>query len=277
MDALVCSLCPRHCSLVSGQIGACRARKNVGEAICGLNYGRITSLALDPIEKKPLMRFHPGNYILSVGGFGCNLHCPFCQNFTISTAGEDFPTQELSPEALANLAQNLAAKSPGNLGVAFTYNEPLINFEYVLETAKLLTARGLHTVLVTNGFVEEAPFRELIPYVSALNIDLKGFKPEFYRWVGGDFAVVCRNIEIAAKATHVEVTTLIIPGENDSPADMAAEARWLTGINPELPLHVSRFFPRHRLTDREATPVQTVYALAEVAKRYLKYVYTGNC
>lgn len=272
-----CRICPHHCDLSPGQTGRCGARKNTGDRIVGLNYGRVTSIALDPIEKKPLMRFHPGEFILSVGGFGCNLKCPFCQNHEISMAGEDFPTRLLSPEQLAGAALDLAQEPRGNLGVAFTYNEPFISYEYVTDTAKLLKRAGLHTVLVTNGMVEEEPLRELLPRISAMNIDLKGFRQDFYTWVGGSLETVLRTIRISAEAVHVEVTTLIVPGENDSLEDMEAEAAWLAKLSPELPLHISRFFPRYLVQDRPPTSVERIYQLCEAAKKHLKYVYAGNC
>lgn len=272
-----CRICPRHCSLSVGQTGRCRGRRNVDGNIVSLNYGRVTSIALDPIEKKPLMRFHPGEFILSVGGFGCNLNCPFCQNHEISMAGEDFPTRPLPPEQLAEIAKELAGEPRGNLGVAFTYNEPFINFEYVMDTAKLLKPMGLHTVLVTNGTVEEEPLRELLPWISAMNIDLKGFSQEYYDWLGGYFETVRNTIRLSAESVHVEVTTLIVPGKNDSLEDMELEAKWLAGISPDIPLHISRFFPRYRVEDRPPTPVEHIQQLCRVAEKYLHYVYSGNC
>ena len=272
----ICELCPHHCALSEGQTGFCRARRNVGGRIHSLNYGKISSLALDPIEKKPLARFHPGSYILSVGSFGCNLRCPFCQNYEISQADERFPVREISPEAMVELAVGLSREAPGNLGVAFTYNEPLIGYEYVLDTAKLLREEGLLVVLVTNGMIEEEPLRRLLPYVDAMNIDLKAFREEFYDWVKGDFRAVQRTISLAAKACHVEVTTLAVPGKNDSLEDMDAEAAWLASLDPDIPLHISRYFPRWQMED-PATGIGRIHELCHVAKRYLNYVYTGNC
>ena len=276
MSRQICGLCPHHCRLEEGQIGLCRARGNVDGTILPLNYGKITSIALDPIEKKPLMRFWPGSFILSVGSFGCNLRCPFCQNHEISQAGQEFRHQTVMPEQLVQIAETLAAESKGNLGVAFTYNEPLIGVEFLRDTAFLLKKRGMKVVLVTNGMMEEAPFRELLPLVDAMNIDLKAFHGEFYHWIGGDLETVKRNIRLAAGAGHVEVTTLVIPGKNDSAEEMAQEAAWLAGISPELPLHISRYFPRFR-SEIPATEVAVIYRLAEVARQHLSYVYEGNC
>lgn len=270
-----CTLCFHHCQLDEGQTGFCRARAGRGDKIVPLNYGRLTSLALDPIEKKPLRRFHPGSQILSVGSFGCNLRCPFCQNASIAQVGSEAPTRNVTPEELASLARELVPR--GNIGVAYTYNEPLVGYEYVLDCAERIHQAGLLNVLVSNGTIEEKPWRELLPLIDAANIDLKGFNESWYRSLSGDLATVKRNIVIAAEHCHVEVTTLIIPGSNDSPAEMQAEAKWLAAINPDIPLHISRFFPRHHMTNRPPTPVDTIYHLADIAREHLQYVYTGNC
>ena len=275
MKAL-CELCFHHCALDEGQTGLCRARACQDGKIVSLNYGKLTSLALDPIEKKPLRRFHPGSLILSVGSFGCNLRCPFCQNHEISMAGDSgIPTVEVSPEQLAAQAAELVPH--GNIGVAYTYNEPLIGYEYVRDCAALVHEQGMVNVLVTNGTVEEEPWRALLPLVDAANIDLKGFTPSWYRRLGGDLETVKRSIVLAAERCHVEVTTLLIPGENDSEEEIRELARWLASISPEIPLHLSRFFPQYQMVDRLPTPVEQVYRLAEAARGYLSYVYTGNC
>ena len=271
-----CELCFHHCALDEGQTGLCRARAYQDGKIVSLNYGRLTSLALDPIEKKPLRRFHPGSLILSVGSFGCNLRCPFCQNHEISMAGDSgIPTVEVSPEQLAAQAAELVPH--GNIGVAYTYNEPLIGYEYVRDCAALVHEQGMVNVLVTNGTVEEEPWRALLPLIDAANIDLKGFTPAWYRRLGGDLETVKRSIVLAAERCHVEVTTLLIPGENDSEEEIRELARWLASISPEIPLHLSRFFPQYQLVDRLPTPVEQVYRLAEAVRGYLSYVYTGNC
>ena len=271
-----CELCFHHCALNEGQTGLCRARAcQDGKIVC-LNYGKLTSLALDPIEKKPLRRFHPGSLILSVGSFGCNLRCPFCQNHEISLAGDSgIPTVEVSPEQLAAKAAELVPQ--GNIGVAYTYNEPLIGYEYVQGCASLVHEQGMVNVLVTNGTVEEEPWRALLPLIDASNIDLKGFTPAWYRQLGGNLETVKRSIALAAERCHVEVTTLLIPGENDSEEEIRELARWLASVSPEIPLHLSRFFPRYRMLDSPPTPVEQVYRLAEAARRYLSHVYTGNC
>ena len=273
--AAVCPVCPRHCHLTDGQTGFCRARRNVGGKVVAVNYGRVTSVALDPTEKKPFARWESGKYILSVGSFGCNLTCPFCQNYSISQTDENCPTENLSPAQLVNIAVQLVPK--GNVGAAFTYNEPLIGFEYVLDAAKLLKAAGLKVALVTNGTIETDLLRLLLPFVDAMNIDLKAWDEEFYRRIGGNFACVKDNIALAVKNCHVEVTTLVIPKANDDAAKMRDEAKWLASLSADLPLHISRFFPRYKMSDTPPTPVADVYNLAETAREYLHFVYTGNC
>ena len=281
----VCEVCFRHCEIGEGKAGFCKARTCRDGMVVPLNYGMATALALDPIEKKPLSRFHPGSLILSVGSSGCNLRCPFCQNSDISWSEEveeRLATAEyISPEELAETAAYY--RDRGNIGVAFTYNEPLVGYEYVRDAARLVRERGMKCVLVSNGTAELSVLREILPYMDAMNIDLKGFTDRYYRDVlGGDREMVMRFITRAVQSCHVELTTLIIPGENDSEEEMRSMCEWISslkGIIPgdEIPLHISRFFPRFHMTDREATSVKKVYRLAEVAREKLKYVYTGNC
>ncbi|MBE5965734.1 MAG: AmmeMemoRadiSam system radical SAM enzyme [Lachnospiraceae bacterium] len=271
----VCEICPHHCSLEQGQVGFCRGRINRDNKIISENYGKLTALALDPIEKKPLYHFYPGSRILSIGSYGCNLRCPFCQNCDISMIGEgQIDTAVMPGEAIVKKALQL--KGAGNIGIAFTYNEPLIGYEFVRDAAALAKESNLKNVVVTNGYICEKPFRELLPLIDAFNIDLKGFTEEYYHKLRGDLACVKRSIEIAAKSCHVEVTTLIVPGENDSEEEMEALSGWLAGISPDIPLHISRFFPRWKMQDRDATPIQMVYRLAEVARQKLNYVHEGN-
>ena len=279
-----CRVCFRHCKIEDGSLGFCGARTAENGRTKAYNYGRITSLALDPIEKKPLARFYPGSRILSVGSFGCNLRCPFCQNHEISwdqKALEFARTAEtLSPQALTAIAAD--TRSRGNIGIAFTYNEPLVGYEFVRDTAKLAKADGMKTVMVTNGTAELGVLEELRQYIDAMNIDLKGFTDWYYAKVlGGDRAQVMAFIEEAVRHCHVELTTLIVPGENDGEEEMRELSGWVAGLkNPNgegVPLHISRFFPRFRMTDRAPTDVKTVYRLAAVAREKLAYVYTGNC
>lgn len=272
---MICDVCPRHCNIGAGQTGACRVRSQINGTITCNNYGKLTSLALDPIEKKPLAQFHPGSMILSVGSYGCNLHCPFCQNSEIAMADALSQTIYVSPEALVQRAEELVAY--GNIGAAFTYNEPLIAYEYIRDCAKLLHERKLKTILVTNGMICRQPLSDLLPYIDAMNIDLKGFTQRFYDMVSGDLETVKQTIMLAEKQCHVEVTVLIIPGENDSIDEMERLCSWLASINPQIPLHISRFFPRYKMQDKDPTPLTTIYSLCEIAQKHLRYVFAGNC
>ena len=272
----ICNYCHHHCLLQEGKTGFCRVRTlQEGKNFCG-NYGFITSLALDPIEKKPLNRFYPGTWILSMGSYGCNLRCPFCQNFSISQNGRDaFPPVIATPEQLAAKAAEL--KSRNNIGIAFTYNEPLLSWEFIRDAGRMVHENGQKNVVVTNGNFSVEIAENLAGIVDAYNIDLKGFTPEWYRKLGGDLETVKAFITEAVKNAHVELTTLIVPGENDTPEEMESIARWIASLSPDIPLHVSKFFPRWNMVDRNETPVGRVYRLAEVARKYLQFVYTGNC
>ena len=275
-EAVACALCPHPCRLSEGGTGFCGARGNRGGEVVCLNYGQVTSLALDPIEKKPLYHFHPGSVILSLGSYGCNLRCPFCQNYEISQAGEaQVRTRSILPDELLALALQ-TREQYGSIGVAFTYNEPLVSYEYLRDCAQLLRAHGLAVVLVTNGQACAAPLSQLLPLVDAMNVDLKGFSQEFYTWLQGNLVTTKQTIQMAVAAgVHVEVTTLVIPGRNDSPRAMSDEASWLASLSPDLPLHISRYFPRYHC-DIPQTPRHTLAELQHIARRYLHYVYVGN-
>ena len=275
-----CDICFRHCKLDEGAVGFCGARVCRDGKVVADNYGYVTALALDPIEKKPLKRFFPGSRILSVGSYGCNLRCPFCQNSEISWEKEVALFREdasfIEPEELVNIA--LRYQDIGNIGIAFTYNEPLVGYEFVLDTAMLSHEKGLKNVIVSNGTAELGILFDILPYIDAMNVDLKCFNSDTYKNVlGGDFEMTKLFIREASKKAHVELTTLIVPGINDSADEMREEVEWIAHINKEIPLHVSRFHPCFHMTDRGPTPVSTVYGLAEIAKEKLKYVYTGNC
>ena len=283
-----CEVCFRHCEIKEGGLGFCGARTIKEGKVVAENYGKITGIALDPIEKKPLKRFHPGKNILSVGSYGCNLRCPFCQNSDISWGLEvserESEARRISPDELVDLA--LSYKSRNNIGIAFTYNEPLIGYEFVRDTAKLSHEAGLLNVLVTNGTAEISVLRELEPYIDAMNIDLKGFTADYYKkTLGGDLEMTKRFIEEAVKFCHVELTTLIVPGENDTEEEMREISSWIRSlkdsdgseIGKSVPLHISRFFPRFYMRDKSPTDVSLVYHLADVARENLDYVYTGNC
>ena len=356
---VTCTVCPRQCRLAPGALGACRARRNVSGRVVGENYGRVTTLALDPVEKKPLARFMPGAQVLSVGGYGCNLRCPFCQNHGISQSGADgVPWRAVAPAELVGMAVALREQNPQAAGIAYTYNEPLVGWEYVRDCARLAREAGLVNVLVSNGMADEGVVRELAPLMNAANIDLKSFSPAFYQGcvtgrmptdgngaacskaayngrsngAGKAAGVRCdangagdkdnatglgnhpgaeaqsigaralncvkRTLELLAREAgcHLEVTTLVIPGLNDTEEEIGAMAQWLAALdyreepNPraacrgaETPrstaptYHVTRFFPRWRFADRGPTPTADVRRLASVARRYLPHVYVGNC
>jgi pyruvate formate lyase activating enzyme len=265
-----CELCPHRCAIKDGRTGLCGARRNIGGVLYAESYGQVSSLALDPIEKKPLYHFHPGSQILSMGGYGCNMRCSFCQNSSISQAQPK--TDFVPPGRLAELATSV----PGNLGLAFTYNEPLISAEYLLDAAPLLRDSGMKVVLVSNGMIMAEPLEELLPFIDAINIDVKAFAEDFYLRMGGDLDTVKRIVARCAKSCHVEATTLIIPEENDGDEEMTALSEWLASISRDIPLHLSRFFPRYRMNDKPPTPQKTLTRLAEIAGRALTHVYIGN-
>lgn len=300
MNLHECLLCPRRCRIPEGGTGFCRARGVRDGRVVPLHYGRIASLALDPIEKKPIACWHPGATVLSVGTYGCNLDCVFCQNASIS---RDFPVEEpeaaraVSPEALAEMARSLVPR--GNLGLAYTYSEPLVSYEFVRDCARLIRKEGLKNVLVSNGYLCPEPFDALLPLIDAANLDVKAFSEDYYRTIcgapppcgqeragepthagcsaPGALAAVMRNVESAVRrGVHVEVTYLVLDGENDDDASVLGVARWLADLDRGIPLHLSRSFPRRFDAERRPTPPETLYRLAEQARRCLDEVRVGN-
>lgn len=272
-----CPVCPHACRLAENEIGKCSARAVLKGKNVSVNYCWVTALALDPIEKKPLARFFPGSSILSYGSYGCNLACSFCQNWEISLKHGDIDALPMAPDELVR--QAVVLKNWGNIGIAFTYNEPLICYDYILDVAPLAHEQGLKLVIVTNGYVMPKIAEQVFAQVDAANIDLKAYTQDFYDLVGAPagLATVKRSIEIAlAAACHVELTTLVIPGLNDSPEEMADEAAWIASLSPDIPLHISRFHPAYKMLDRSPTPKATILALESIAKEHLNYVYTGN-
>jgi pyruvate formate lyase activating enzyme len=256
-----------------GARGVCGVRKNIEGKLYSLNYGKVASVSLDPIEKKPLYNFHPGSNILSLGTFGCNFKCPFCQNWSI--AHEEPACREITPEQAAQLAVESIGR--GNIGLAFTYNEPSVWYEFVYETSVASKKRGLANVLVTNGFISREPLLELLPFIDALNIDVKAFSESFYRdYCRGSLENVKQTVEIAAKSSHIELTCLVIPGLNDSEIEIEKMTEWISSISPDITLHLSRFFPNYRMRDILPTPVETLTRLKEIAQRHLKHIYLGN-
>jgi len=267
-----CGLCPHYCEINEGRVGKCGVRINVGGTLIASNYGKVTSIALDPIEKKPLYMYRQGKKIVSIGSYGCNFNCQFCQNHSISIDYKGIRPDLMTPELIREVA--LMSVNDSNIGVAYTYNEPLVGYEFVLDSAILIREAGLVNILVTNGYINQEPLKKLLNYISAVNIDIKGYQGRTYERVGGTLDPVKRTVETANSYCHVEVTTLIIPNENEE--DVEEIAKWLSGINPDIPYHLSRFYPRYNYYDRTPTPPETMYKLQEKAKKYLKNVFLGN-
>ena len=279
-----CNVCHHSCNLSEGDLGLCKARKCENGVVKSDNYGVITSIALDPIEKKPINLFYPGSKIISVGSYGCNLRCPFCQNHEISYGfGKEYPyeTRYIDPEELAQIAYEY--REQGNIGVAFTYNEPRVGYEYVIDASKEVHKLGMKTVLVSNGNVTDEIAKAVIPNIDAMNIDLKGFTDSYYTDIlKGDRKLVMNFIEQAAETSHVEVTTLIVPGYNDTEEEIKELSLWLSTLKngkgrEEIALHLSRYFPRFMMTDTPATDVSLIYKLKDIAENNLTNVFTGNC
>ena len=267
---VACELCPQRCVIPDGQRGLCRLRENRGGELWASGYGQLVAAHVDPIEKKPLYHFHPGADVLSVGPNGCNLRCRGCQNADISQ--ESAPTDSVSPEALVRLARD--NRSPG---IAYTYTEPLIWFEYMRDACRAARAAGLYNVAVTNGYVEEAPARELAEWLDAANVDVKSLDESFYAdYCGASLAPVLRTCEIFKRHLHLEVTYLLVTGLNDGEEAVTAFVRWVADhLGPDTPVHFSRYFPRYKM-DAPATPVHHLLRAKELADRDLYYVYLGN-
>lgn len=266
-----CHLCPYECLIPPGGKGACGVRQNIDGVLYSLVYGETTGMALDPIEKKPLYHFHPGEYILSLGTRSCNLHCDFCQNWHISQ-NLDAPTEKITSEEIVK-----RAKALHSFGIAYTYNEPFIWYEFVLDTAKLARINGLKNVLVTNGFVNKEPLEEMLPYIDAMNIDLKAFDEDFYvKICKGRLNPVLDVIKLSAKACHIELTNLIIPTLNDSEGSIRKMADWIySNLGSDIPLHLSGYYPCYKM-DLPPTPIETLERAQRIAGEKLKYVYIGN-
>lgn len=270
-DKARCLLCPKHCVIAADKTGFCRARKNAGGVLYTRNFGQSASEpTLDPIEKKPLYHFYPGSSILSLGANSCNFACKNCQNWNISQIDAD--TLAISPKQLSELA-----KKTKSLGAAYTYTEPFTWYEFVLETAKLIREAGLKNVLVTNGFVEEEPLRKILPFIDALNIDIKSMSDDFYKKIcAGELGPVLRTVEISAGKAHIEITNLVIPGLNDKEEDFHKLVDWIhIKLGADIPLHFSRYFPTYKM-DIGSTLVSTVEMAVKIAKEKLHYVYAGN-
>jgi len=257
-----CLLCPVHCRIAPDQSGKCFGRTFSNSQLIASNYGQVGSRAVDPIEKKPLYHFYPGRDILSIGPNGCNLDCRFCQNWTLSQTR--VRTEYMSPSELVSLT--LRQKS---MGVAYTYSEPLIWFEYLMDTMPLLHDRGIKTVLVTNGYINPEPFAELVEHVDAMNIDLKSIEPAFYRkYCKGTLEPVLKTIETAAEKCHLEITNLVIPGLNDTIEEIERLASWISGLDRNIPLHLSAYFPNYKC-DIPPTEAETLKRFYDKARVFL--------
>ena len=265
-----CVLCPVSCIIAEGKVGVCLGRKNQNGVLYATNYGRVISIALDPIEKKPLYHFYPGTEILSTGPNGCNLKCGHCQNWSISQV--ESPTEYVPPEKLIELALKY-----NSIGIAYTYTEPFIWYEYIKDTARLAQQKNLKNVLVTNGYINEPPLLELLPLIDAMNIDVKSMENDFYRNIcKGKVEPVLKATELSVKkGVHVEITNLLMPTLNDSDEQIKILVDWLAGIDDKIPLHFSRYFPCYKI-DLPSTPVATLERAFKIAREKLKYVYVGN-
>ncbi len=272
-----CDLCPRDCKLHEGQRGACFVRGRVGDAMVLTTYGRSSGFCVDPIEKKPLNHFYPGSSILSFGTAGCNLACKFCQNWDISKSRSfDKLADQASPEAIARRAAELGCKS-----VAFTYNDPVIFAEYAMDVADACHAHGIKTVAVTAGYIHEQPRRDLFAKMDAANVDLKAFTDEFYvKQTGAHLQPVLNTLKYLRQETGVwvEITTLLIPGLNDSADEISRMSAWIAKeLGVDVPLHFSAFHPDYKMTNIPATPAETLIQARQIAQAAgLRYVYTGN-
>ena len=273
-NKLVCLLCPHFCKLAAGNTGICGVRKNTGNKIELITYGVISGYSLDPVEKKPLYHFYPGFNILSIGSYGCNMRCDFCQNYHISQNVPKISESLVSPENIIKDALSVQK----NIGVAFTYNEPVIWYEYMRDVARDAKKEGLKTVMVSNGFVNEKPLEEIIGFIDAFNIDLKAFNNNFYRRLTGAAIEPVKNCltQIVRAGRHLEITTLIIPGQNDDEKEMAMQSEWIANeLGKDVPLHLSRYYPMFKRDDM-VTPQDSLERLFNIASEKLNNVYLGN-
>lgn len=271
-----CLLCPHYCSIGEGKSGICGVRRNNGGKIELQTYGVLSACSLDPVEKKPLYHYFPGYNILSVGSYGCNMRCDFCQNYNISQTGyeAELSRSKTSPEDLVIKAE----RAERNIGLAFTYNEPVIWFEYMRDAALLAKNRGLYTIMVSNGYVNKEPLSEIIDFIDAFNIDLKAFNDAFYKkMTGAGIEPVKKALKMIARSDrHLEITTLVIPGLNDSEKEMKDESEWIASeLGKDTPLHLSRYFPMYK-RNNPITSDETLLRLHEIASRILDHVYIGN-
>jgi pyruvate formate lyase activating enzyme len=270
-DILECRLCPHNCNIKEGTFGICSVRKNENSELKLPFKSMVSAINVDPIEKKPLYHFFPGSKVLSVGFLGCNFHCQFCQNHSISqNTASDINQEYVSPLKLISLAEQRGLNT-----IAYTYSEPVIHFEYIMECSLLAHKRGIKNVLVTNGFLNCQPANELLEVIDGVNIDLKAFTNTFYSEIGGNIKPVQNFIKIASNLCHTEVTTLVIPGKNDSEKEIMDIAGFIASVNPDIPLHLSCYYPDYNYKI-QPTSTDQVLSLAKKASETLKYVYPGN-
>lgn len=264
-----CLLCPKHCIIKDGERGYCTIRENINGSLYATAYNSVAAVHMDPIEKKPLYHFYPGSEILSIGTVGCNQRCLFCQNWSL-VEGE-VPEPNISPvEAVET------AKRYNSIGIAYTYNEPLIWYEFVLDTSILAKNAGLKNVLVTNGEINPQPLKELLPFIDAMNIDLKSIRSGFYHEIcDGNLNTVKKTIETSYRNCHIELTNLLVTGKNDSEEDIKDLVDYVASLSPDIPLHFSRYFPQYKM-DSPPTPIDKLLLAYEIGRKKLKYVYLGN-
>lgn len=272
-----CDLCNHRCLIPDGKTGVCGVRKNKGNKLKTLVYGAISSKNADPIEKKPLYHFRPGTMAMSYGSIGCNFSCEHCQNYTIATATPgDIPLEDISPKQSVELAKNNYCK-----GIAYTYNEPTVWFEFTYDSAKLAKKEDLYTVYVTNGYMTEEALDEISPHLDAANVDIKAFdNTKFYKNISSaELEPVIETCERMSRSNiHLELTYLIIPGENDEEESFRKLADWIIDkLGEETPIHLSRFYPSHKMMDKKPTPIETLERAHEIiTERGVKYAYLGN-
>jgi pyruvate formate lyase activating enzyme len=275
-NKIQCVLCPHQCILHEGKTGICGVRQNIGGKIRSKNYGLISGFALDPIEKKPLYHFYPGSKILSIGSLGCNLKCNFCQNWQISQVCDTNTSRYKTMQVDEVLSQ--ASDLAGNIGLAFTYNEPTVWYEFMFDAAKACQQNKLKTVMVSNGFICKKPLEALFPFIDAFNIDIKAFTENYYHeMTGGSLKPVLDSLKTIRKnGKHLELTNLIIPCKNDDPEQFAEMVNWISNeLGPDTVLHISRYFPAYKQSI-QATPEQLLLELYEIARSKLHFVYLGN-
>jgi len=268
-DFLKCELCPHNCKIAENKTGICKVRKNIEGKLYSLNYGKVSALGIDPVEKKPLYHFYPQAEVLSVGSWGCNMACSFCQNWQISQQKPNL--RDLKPAEIVELAIEKEVDL-----LAYTYSEPTVFYEYMFKTAEIAAEKGLKNIMVSNGFINQKPLKKLLPYLDAANIDLKAFNNDFYKkQCNGGLEAVKRTIKMMAEEIHLEITTLIVTDLNDDLAELEALFSWLAEINRELPLHLSRYHPAYKLNN-PATDLELMKKAYKKAKKYLDHVYLGN-